>query len=525
MHYGRKGMKWGKSIFGDNELGRFVDRAQTYVEQKVVPQVEKKAVQVAAPSIVKSKAHDETQKALDRVLPTYQSQYGVSNNFHMPNDTIVQRKFNNSKQQLKDRALQVVDDTMAGPRMNKEINRKVKQYTEGSEYNTSGKIAGDAVTDPKLIRTITEVAADKVVPTYEGSKASTEDSFKDFIKNDLKDRMNEQKKKGKKQAGEKVEDVVTRLTNDPRIREEVLAIKEDPTKAVERITKGLENNQDTLRYTRSVADAVVPTYEGSKASTEDSFKDFIKNDLKDRANELKKEYKNIAADAITNAIHPRSEKRKKKQQETKKKIARYLNHSSIKMDSDSELYHYGIKGMKWHKHIAAGARAYSKKELDSYKKTGITGGDPYGNRTSGYKQTYKPRWAIAKRYYEEGSGRGSYSTSKNKVMGNDYRFTKRERPDWDMSDRMGPTYSERIKRPDKIMAKRHAEESRKRNSRSDIANAAIDYANDVKNKLGIRDKVVKKTLSYLKKRAFGEVASKPKKKLFSFRTQIKSSRR
>lgn len=167
-----------------------------------------------------------------------------------------------------------------------------------NNYKDTNNIESDIIkslADSKTRKKYTNIALDAAIPTYKGSKASTEDSFKDFIKNDLRDRANENTKELKSKVSSKINEAVDRFVNDERVKSDLSTFKDDPYGTIEKFKdpKNKERNVETA------LDAAIPTYDKSKSSTEDSMKKFIKNDIKDRTNNMKKKLKKMIKFKIT----------------------------------------------------------------------------------------------------------------------------------------------------------------------------------------------------------------------------------
>ena len=148
------------------------------------------------------------------------------------------------------------------------------------------------LTDSGEVRKYSSVAADALVPTYDKRKASDKNKFGDFIKADIQDRINDTKKKAKDKAVNKVTSTVSKLTKDKRLQGEMDSFKKDPVGTVQKMVKDAKTNPETAKkYKEIAADIAVPTYEDRKATTDDSFFDFLLNDIQDRANDAKKSAK------------------------------------------------------------------------------------------------------------------------------------------------------------------------------------------------------------------------------------------
>ena len=169
-----------------------------------------------------------------------------------------------------------------------EVMRKILKKNYKNIKNVDANVLR-SVLDPKTREKYTNIALDAAVPTYDKRKASDKDTPLEFLKNDIQDRANEATKKVKTKASKKIQDTMNRALSDERMKDDIEAYKKDPNKAINNImdSKNRKRNIDVA------ADAIMPTYEGSKASNEDNLKEFIKNDLQDRTNSMKKKLKQM----------------------------------------------------------------------------------------------------------------------------------------------------------------------------------------------------------------------------------------
>lgn len=244
-------------------------------------------------------AETNANSKIDTAIQTYGKRKASDNDSFvdfMKND--IQDRINDSKKSansmaksmvkkggdyLRDTANRAVDDERTS-----EVIRKILKKNYKNIKNVDDDVLR-SVLDPKVRKKYTNIALDAALPTYDKRKASDNDNALEFLKNDIKDRANDATKKFKSKASKKIQETMDRALNDERMKEDVEAYRKDPN-------KGIENLIDEKNRKRNVdvaVDAVMPTYEGSKASNEDNLKDFLKNDLKDRTNNMKKKLKQI----------------------------------------------------------------------------------------------------------------------------------------------------------------------------------------------------------------------------------------
>jgi hypothetical protein len=150
------------------------------------------------------------------------------------------------------------------------------------DYKNPAQAVVRSFTDPKNTRAYVGLAADAFVPTYKKSKAKLNDNFSTFMKNDIKDRINDAKKSMKKYGVNKITNSINRVLKDPRMTETIDSIRNNPND-VRRVAQ-----KNKSKYLDVALDAAVPTYKKSKAKLNDNFSTFMKNDIKDRINDAKK---------------------------------------------------------------------------------------------------------------------------------------------------------------------------------------------------------------------------------------------
>ena len=103
------------------------------------------------------------------------------------------------KKKAKDKASDKVSQSVAKVTKDNRMSNEMRMLKEDPEAAVK-KMVQDAKNDPKTAQKYKEVAADLIMPTYEGSKADLNDNFFDFMMNDIQDRNNAAKKKLKKKV-------------------------------------------------------------------------------------------------------------------------------------------------------------------------------------------------------------------------------------------------------------------------------------------------------------------------------------
>ena len=162
---------------------------------------EKEAVKQLANKMLDPKeAKKYSSVALDAAMPTYEKRKAKNEDRFaefIKND--LQDRLNDAKKKAKDKASDKVSQSVAKVTKDKRMSNEMRMLKEDPEAAVK-KMVQDAKNDPKTAQKYKEVAADLIMPTYEGSKADLDDNFFDFMMNDIQDRNNAAKKKLKKKV-------------------------------------------------------------------------------------------------------------------------------------------------------------------------------------------------------------------------------------------------------------------------------------------------------------------------------------
>lgn len=138
--------------------------------------------------------------ALDAAMPTYEKRKAKNEDRFaefIKND--LSDRINDAKKKAKDKASDKVSQSVAKVTKDSRMSNEMRMLKEDPEAAVK-KMVNDAKNDPKVAQKYKEVAADLIIPTYEGSKADLDDNFFDFMMNDIQDRNNAAKKKLKKKV-------------------------------------------------------------------------------------------------------------------------------------------------------------------------------------------------------------------------------------------------------------------------------------------------------------------------------------
>lgn len=265
------------------QLKQFADKAAEKAEIAAVRNV--------GPGEIKKMAKGETLKALDKTIKTYDKRKASDkNNISDFVKADLQDRLNDKKKAAKKYLNESADRALNDER----IQGDLRDLAEAGykNQNDAVKVAANKVLDPKNTRKYMSVAADAAIPTYEGRKASDKNRFGEFMKADIQDRINDAKKKAKEVGVNKATKKVNTVLKDKRIASDIEALKKDPVGTAKKIVNDVKNNPEAAKkYKQVAADAVAPTYEKRKASTDDSLFDFVANDIQDRINDKKKKAK------------------------------------------------------------------------------------------------------------------------------------------------------------------------------------------------------------------------------------------
>ena len=265
------------------QLKQFADKAAEKAEIAAVRNV--------GPGEIKKMAKEETSKALDKTIKTYDKRKASDkNNISDFVKADLQDRLNDKKKAAKKYLNESADRALNDER----IQGDLRDLAEAGykNQNDAVKLAANKVLDPKNTRKYMSVAADAAIPTYNGRKASDKNRFGEFMKADIQDRINDAKKKAKEVGVNKATKKVNTVLKDKRIASDIEALKKDPVGTAKKIVNDVKNNPEAAKkYKQVAADVAVPTYEKRKASTDDSLFDFVANDIQDRINDKKKKAK------------------------------------------------------------------------------------------------------------------------------------------------------------------------------------------------------------------------------------------
>lgn len=265
--------------------------------KKVADKVEEKAVESIGPDEIKKMAKSGLQSGLDKVKDTREGERkgtkaeGLGNFIKADIQDRAEDTKNKYIKKGKEYLTNTLNRALDDPRMKDELKEMAKTGYYKGEKEAIKQVA-NKITDPSAVRKYSSVMADAAVPTYSKRKASDKNRFVDFIKADIQDRINDSKKKAKESAVNKITATTSKLTKDKRLQSEVDMFKRDPEQAIKKIVNDYKNNPEAKKKYREVAaDIAMPTYEDRKADLDDSFFDFILNDIQDRHNDSKKKIK------------------------------------------------------------------------------------------------------------------------------------------------------------------------------------------------------------------------------------------
>ena len=285
-----------KKTFSVNDLmsaGKQLVKSAVATADKVAEKTgAKKAVIGGVGSkMIKDTAKKETKAGLDKAITTYDKRE-ASDKDNLGD--FVKADLKDRTNDLKKKGKEYLNNSLAraldDPRIQKDL--KDLANTGYKDQKAAVQQLANKLTDSGEVRKYSSVAADALIPTYDKRKASDKNKFGDFIKADIQDRINDAKKNAKDKAVNKVTSTVSKLTKDKRLQGEMDSFKKDPVGTVQKMVKDAKTNPETAKkYKEIAADIAVPTYEDRKATTDDSFFDFLLNDIQDRANDAKKSAK------------------------------------------------------------------------------------------------------------------------------------------------------------------------------------------------------------------------------------------
>ena len=200
-----KAIKKGKK-YATETLNRILDDERIQGDLRDMAETgyykgEKEAVKQLANKMLDPKeAKKYSSVALDAAIPTYEKRKAKNEDRFaefIKND--LQDRLNDAKKKAKDKASDKVSQSVAKVTKDKRMSNEMRMLKEDPEAAVK-KMVQDAKNDPKTAQKYKEVAADLIMPTYEGSKADLDDNFFDFMMNDIQDRNNAAKKKLKKKV-------------------------------------------------------------------------------------------------------------------------------------------------------------------------------------------------------------------------------------------------------------------------------------------------------------------------------------
>lgn len=276
-----------KSGFSVNDLVKTVKQ----IAQPLAEKAEETVVGMVGPGEIKKTAKKATKEGLDKAIKTYDKRE-ASDKDNLGD--FVKADLKDRTNDLKKKGKEYLNNTLAraldDPRIQKDLSELAK--TGYKDEKAAVQQLASKLMDSSERRKYASVAADAAVPTYEGRKASDKNKFGDFVKADIQDRINDAKKKGKEKVVDKVASVGSKIVKDKRLQGEMDSFKKDPVGTVQKMVNDAKTNPEVAKKYKAVAaDIAVPTYEDRKATTEDSFFDFLMNDIQDRANDAKKKAK------------------------------------------------------------------------------------------------------------------------------------------------------------------------------------------------------------------------------------------
>lgn len=285
----------GKSLL--KQLKSFASGVASSKEvQSLAKSIERGAVRGVGTGEVKKMAKSGLQDALNKIPDKAEKREASDkNNLKDFVKADIKDRANDIKSKAIKKGKKYATNTLDRMLEDERIQGDLKDLAETGYFKGEKEAAKQVLTkmtDPKQAKKFTSVALDAAMPTYKGSKAKNEDRMRDFIENDLEDRINEAKKKAKDKAANKVQQSVASLNKDKRMTNEMRMLKEDPEAAIKKMVNDAKNDPKTAqKYKEVAADLVMPTYEGSKAENDDNFFDFMMNDIQDRRNEYTKKFK------------------------------------------------------------------------------------------------------------------------------------------------------------------------------------------------------------------------------------------
>jgi hypothetical protein len=259
-HYGVKGMKWGKHL---------LSKAEDYIT--------KTATVALGPKEVAKTITGAAYPAIDRLFPKQKTTARLDDDFSTFIRNDIHDRIGSKINKTNSRAKKAVNNIVNDERFKSKVQEALTE-----DYKNPAQAVVRSFTDPKNTRAYVGLAADAFVPTYKKSKAKLNDDFSTFMKNDIKDRINDAKKSMKKYGVNKITNSINRVLKDPRMTETIDSIRNNPND-VRRVAQ-----KNKSKYLDVALDAAVPTYKKSKAKLNDDFSTFMKNDIKDRINDAKK---------------------------------------------------------------------------------------------------------------------------------------------------------------------------------------------------------------------------------------------
>lgn len=269
-----------------NAINNKVDDAKNYITEQVIPKIEEKATVALGPKVIQDEMSKSANSAIENLTkPNTQTYAKLEDDFKtfIKNDIKdrINVKSNVAKLRAAKRMKGIADRAIYDPRTKEKLREAVS-----SDYKNIPQAIAKSITDPRNTKDYASIALDAAIPTYKGSKATTEDNFTTFIKNDIKDRLNKKIEESKKNAVNSFSKKANAFLTDSRVQKNLKKFRQNP--------ESIKNIDVTSakRIGEAALDAAIPTYEKSKAKLDDDLITFIKNDIKDRKNNVVKKGKN-----------------------------------------------------------------------------------------------------------------------------------------------------------------------------------------------------------------------------------------
>lgn len=144
------------------------------------------------------------------------------------------------------------------------------------------------------------------IPDKTERTAKDDDSFREFVKNDVHDRKSEIRDKAVAKGKEYATNTMNRMLNDERIQNDLKDLAEKgyyggSKEAMKAMANKITDSGEVRKYASVAADAAIPTYDKRKASNKNTLGSFIKADIQDRINDSKKKLKEKTVGKITSA--------------------------------------------------------------------------------------------------------------------------------------------------------------------------------------------------------------------------------